>query len=194
MPILGVIASSTRQGQATDTGVMFPIFSTTLTSSASTITFSNIPQTYTHLQLRVVAQNTENVSGEGNWTMNFNSDTTYTNYRSHWVRGNGTSLDSNNVQAVNYYVYLGTIACSPSTQTSIFSSYTIDVLDYKNTNKFKTVRTLGGTDLNGASSFIGLYSSVWLSTSAITGITFRIPSGDSYSANTQIALYGIKGE
>ena len=169
------------------------IATVTLGSSQSTITFSSIPADYTHLQLRVIAQNTENVTGEGNWTMNFNSDTTITNYRSHWARGNGSSIDAGNVQATNYYVYLGTIACSPSGQTSMFSSYTIDILDYANTNKTKVVRALGGTDLNGSGAYVGIYSSVWLSTSVITGITFRIPSGDQYRQNTQISLYGIKG-
>ena len=51
----------------------------------ATITFSNIPQTYTHLQLR------SSCLTAGWLTMRFNSNSTTGNYFGHEIRGNGTS-------------------------------------------------------------------------------------------------------
>ena len=57
MPILGIVASSTRQGQATDTGAMFPLGMVQVGSGgSSSITFSSIPNTYKHLQIRGITR------------------------------------------------------------------------------------------------------------------------------------------
>jgi hypothetical protein len=67
-----------------------------------------------------------------------------------------------------------------------------DILDYSNTNKFKTHRCLCGHDQNG-SGFIFMFSGNWRSTAAITSIT--IYPGDfttTFAANSSFALYGIK--
>jgi hypothetical protein len=66
----------------------------------------------------------------------------------------------------------------------------MDILDYANTNKFKTTRTLTGSDLNG-SGVVSLDSGSWRSTSAITSITFTARANliNTYSS---FALYGIK--
>jgi hypothetical protein len=65
-----------------------------------------------------------------------------------------------------------------------------DVLDYANTNKFKTLRSLTGNDRNGSGS-IWLDSGLWRSTSAITSIKFT--TGTAFAQYSQFALYGIKG-
>jgi hypothetical protein len=106
MPILGVVASSTRQGQGpTDTGSMFPISSVTLTSTASTVTFSSIPQTYTHLQLRVLNAQISATHGARLW---FNGDTTNTNYWVHALQCNGSSASASNGNANSALYYSGT--------------------------------------------------------------------------------------
>jgi hypothetical protein len=66
----------------------------------------------------------------------------------------------------------------------------IDILDYTNTNKYTTVRTLGGYDNNGSGA-VALFSGLWLNTAAITSIqTGAFFAGDD--TNSQLALYGIK--
>jgi hypothetical protein len=68
-----------------------------------------------------------------------------------------------------------------------------DILDYTNTNKYKTVRMLGGVDFNGSGE-VDFMSGLWLNTSAITRIDF-LPSYQStqFQQYSSFALYGIRG-
>jgi len=181
MPILGVVASSTRQGQGpTDTGSMFPISSVTLTSTASTVTFSSIPQTYTHLQLRVLNAQISATHGARLW---FNGDTTNTNYWVHALQGNGSSASASNGNANSALYYSGT--------TSGYLASVIDILDYTNTNKKKVLRSLEGYDLNG-SGIVTMVSQLWNNTAAVTSLQFS-DNGSAFQIGGSYALYGIKG-
>jgi predicted patatin/cPLA2 family phospholipase len=77
------------------------------------------------------------------------------------------------------------------TGANIFGAGVIDILDYANTNKYKTVRALSGHDNNG-SGYVNFESGLWMSTSAITSIKL-FTAGNVYAQYTQFALYGIKG-
>ena len=192
MPILGITASSITGGLPTTS--FQSIATTTVSSPVATVTFSSIPATFTHLQLRMVSKTSTTSLVEDNTGLYFNGDTTHTNYRSHWLRGDGTTVSASNVQASGYQVYTGVAPASNAGLASMFNANIIDILDYKNTDKYKTLRIFNGNDLNNASlGFIGLYSSVWMSTSAITSITIIVPGGANWAQYSKFALYGIKG-
>jgi len=192
MPILGIVASSIT-GNIPTTSFQ-SIATTTVSSPVATVTFSSIPATFKHLQLRVISKTVDTATGEDNTNLYFNSDTTYTNYRGHWLRGDGTTRSASTIQASGYNVYTGVVPTSGSGQTGYFGASVIDILDYTNTNKYKTVRIFNGNDLNNASfSFIGMYSSMWMSSSAITSITLNVPSTQNWAQYSKFALYGIKG-
>jgi len=150
---------------------------------SSSGTFSSIPSTFKHLQIRSISQ-----SGTGNSTdsvrVQFNSDTG-ANYAYHALYGTGASAAAT-ANTGNNWAKSGQLALS----TTSFAGGIIDVLDYTNTNKYKTVRCLSGVDFNG-SGVIALESNLWLNTAAITSIT--ISYGVNYASNTAFALYGIKG-
>jgi hypothetical protein len=154
----------------------------TATGAASTITFSSIPSTYTHLQLRLFMVGT-------NATMDvwgrFNSDTG-ANYMSQRIYGTGSSsaLAGANLTStkVDFFAY------SNNTQPACA---VIDILDYANTSKYKTSRSLTGSDTNG-SGFIEFTSGLWQSASAINSIVI-FPQVGTFAAGTHAALYGIKG-
>ena len=76
-----------------------------------------------------------------------------------------------------------------------YSGFIIDVLDYANTNKYKTLRSLFGGDVNMAGGVLGLQSELWMNTAAITTITLTATNGTSplFTQYSQWALYGIKG-
>lgn len=176
-PILGILASSFFQ----PTGDYQAIMTATVDSGgASSITFSSIPSTYKHLQIRMLSIGNGSASSSG--FMSFNSDTTHTNYYTHYLIGNGSaaSAGANNDNFTPF-----TVGASTSPAVSI-----IDILDYVNGSKNKVVRELNGYDANG-SGRINFDSVLWSSTSAISSITF---SFTSFSQYTQFALYGIKGE
>jgi hypothetical protein len=77
---------------------------------------------------------------------------------------------------------------------NIYAAGIMDILDYTNSNKYKTGRSILGTDYNGSGMFIS-GSFFWQNTAAITSIT--LTSDPTYTGNwttsTSFALYGIKG-
>jgi hypothetical protein len=158
---------------------------------ASSISFTSIPSTFQHLQVRVLAQQTRATFGRGGYTLRFNSDTG-SNYATHEVGGDGSSpiVSAASSSTSIFLGYLGT------TTAGYFGGTVIDVLDYANTNKNKTVRSLGGIDHNGLiSSFggiVGLNSGLWMNTSAINSITIN-PDFSPFTQHSSFALYGIKG-
>ena len=171
-----------------DPGAMIPIATTTLSTSTADITFSNIPGVYEHLQIRGITFGTAAPSGSMLFQMN--SDTS-SNYRSHLLGGNGSvATGYGNPSAETsgrFYGYYDNLS-----NTSFPLVFIMDILDYSNTNKYKTVRTLSGMDKNGANyGEVFLYSSFWMSTSAVTSIKLFC-GGQNLGNNTQFALYGIK--
>jgi hypothetical protein len=147
---------------------------------SSTFTFSSIPSTYTHLQVRASWLNSAN---SNNW-FRLNGDTG-ANYAGHELGGDGSSAYASAYSSNSE----GALFAYASTSTAAGVAV-IDILDYNDTNKFKTTRTLSGQDRNG-SGLIALRSSLWRSTSAVTSLTFYSQSG-SFSQYSSFALYGIK--
>lgn len=179
-PMLGIMASSITGGLSTNS---FQSITTTTVGSggAADVTFSSIAATYTHLQIRVSAGL---VAGGQLCRIQLNSDTTTTNYYTHALEGDGATA----------YAYSGNIfpyVFAASNATSVQASAIIDILDYANTNKYKTIRSLGAKDINGGGE-IALFSGLWKNTNATT--TIRIfPNSSSFSEYSKFALYGIKG-
>lgn len=182
--ILGIVASSKLV--ASDS---FESIATVTVGSggSSSIDFTSIPSTYTHLQIRLISRLSGTGGAQSN-TIRFNSDTG-TNYRSHFLLGNGSSASAFDGGATTrLFNGIGADADDPS---SMFGACIIDILDYTNTNKNKVTRTLGGADLNGGGE-ITFISGLWLNTSAITSISI-IPETGTYVQYSSFALYGIKG-
>ena len=193
MPILGVIASSTRQGQGpTDTGAMFPIGMVQVGSTTSSITFSSIPATYTHLQVRALMRNTRTADRSGSPAMRFNSDTG-SNYYYHRIYGDGDSAGTDTSGGTTNQMYAIGMATDLNT-AGIFGLAIWDILDYTNTSKNKIVKVLAGMDNNRTSDVgsVGITSGAWNNTSAITSITI-FPNVNDWSVGSTFYLYGIKG-
>ena len=112
----GSISSTTPKNskvwdQETFPGTFESIASATVDASgASSIAFSNIPQNYTHLQIRGVMKNTSNST---NLYITFNSDTT-SNYSSHYLFTDGQTISAS---ALNEASDLSNTAVNPTTAT-----------------------------------------------------------------------------
>lgn len=189
MNILGIIASS-KLGAVGD----FESIATVSVGSggAATVTFSSIPATYTHLQLRILAQNDRATFGFDAIGFTFNS-VGGTSYANHSLRGDGSSAVSDasvNDATISAPRVIGT------TTGSSFGVLIIDILDYANTSKYKTTRTLGGVDVNGTvgglGGAVGLSSGLFKDLTAISSIIFTPGSATTFSQYSHFALYGIK--
>ena len=187
MPILGIIASQISGHLFAPSGAYDSIATTTVGGGGSaTVTFSSIPSTYTHLQVRVTAQSAR-ANAIDYFNMRVNSDTG-SNYYAHLLYGNGTSASA---YATGTDTKLDFSQWVASSATSVFGTAVIDVLDYADTNKNKTVRCLNGYDANG-SGITQLASGLWTNTSAITSLSFYF-SNANVAQYSSFALYGIKG-
>jgi len=184
-PIIGIMAS---QNYPRVTNSYESIATTTLGSASSTITFSSIPSTFKHLQLRILARSSRS-QNSGYAVIQFNSDTG-ANYSRHSLQGDGASAIGDGSASVSYPTLL--LFPGALRSANIFGVGVLDVLDYTNTNKNTTLRVLDGYDSNGA-GLIELASGAWYNTNAITSITITEFNGQNFTANSQFALYGIKG-
>jgi hypothetical protein len=160
------------------------------------VSFTSIPSTYTHLQLRITGRST-NATANGITTgIRFNGDTG-SNYSLHYLgayQGAAAAVESNGI--INTTQMYAIVLPAGGNASSIFGSGVVDILDYKNTNKNKTIRSISGYDINGSTSgynYINFYSGNWRSTSAVTSIDFVMAAGGNYAEYSSFALYGIKG-
>jgi hypothetical protein len=181
----GVFSSASASATPAVATSFESISTVALSSSNGTITFSSIPSTYKHLQIRMFAASTNGTVADA--YIRFNNDSTAT-YFCHQMRGGG----SGTAQGFSYTTQNQMVITSNTGQSSTgFSAAVCDVLDYQNTNKNKTIRSLNGYDLNGSGEAI-FWSGAWNSTAAITRIDITL-SGGTFYANSHFALYGIKG-
>ena len=166
---------------------MFPIASVTVgAGGASSYNFTNIPQTFTHLQLRVFMK-TSITGNVDTIYMQPNSDFVAGHYYAHVFFGNGSSASSTGFASISATAY-GTSPDNTSS-SNIFGVAIIDILDYTNTNKNKTMRTLNGFDANGSGQ-VALSSMLWQNTAAITQLTGGANAG--FLQYTRFDLYGIQ--
>jgi hypothetical protein len=158
--------------------------------SATTLSFTSIPSTYKHLQLRMFARSTTASPGSGWIDAVFNSDTT-TSYSFHYLYGDGSTTGASGI-ANRATARLG-LLWGANERANTFEATVCDILDYQNTNKYKTTRSIIGGDTN-ASTYQEVYlvSSSWQKTAAITQIDLSA-GGWTFATGTSIALYGIKG-
>jgi hypothetical protein len=180
MPILGITASSILK-----VTISYESIATVTVGSggSSTVTFSSIPQTYKHLQIRSLEQ--QSAGGYASITLD-----NATFVRRHYLLGNGTAASSGS-DTTNAPGIFGTNATNG---INIFGASIIDILDYTNTNKNKTLRAFGGQDSNGGTGggTVGIISSLFTSSSTVTSITLTAVTSD-FAQYSQFALYGIRG-
>jgi len=211
VPLLGTRGGGSARGfgrgaralAVPDTGVMFPLGMVQVGSGgSSTVSFSSIPSTYKHLQIRAIHRVTGS-HAVGNCFMRVGAGSidTGNNYSNHTLVGNGTAAEAagggtrSSIMGFDYYNSIGA-----TTASGIFSTCIIDILDYASTSKYKTVRFLMGREMNSGNTDSRVYfeSGLWQSTSAISNIQFSALTGAGGSADfvqySQFALYGIKGE
>lgn len=170
------------------------IATVTLSSSQSSVTFSSIPSTFTHLQLRVIGRTDRASSAYDAFLIKINNDATNANYTYHYVEGQGATPTAGQENGTYGGAVIYRLPGSTAT-ASIFGATITDILDYRNTNKYKTLKSLGGFDNNSASPAGDIYfgSNLWLSTSEITSLVIVPRTGTNFVQYSHFALYGIKG-
>lgn len=166
----------------------------TLTGTQSTVEFTSIPSTFRHLQIRLFARTDRPTYGTSTLAMRINNVSTST-YSHKFIVADGSGSLTLTAAANISSMDLGNNTLG-STVSNSFGAVVIDILDYNDTNKLKTVRSIGGVDINGAIAGFGGHtawgSGLFQSSSAVSSIQL-FSAGLSFTQHSRFALYGIRG-
>ena len=159
-----------------------PIATTTLGSTATSITFSSISSAYTDL----IAIATVSASSPDDLRFRFNSDT---NNSYSWTTLFGTGSSPGSYRASNVSSgaadYYGTPSSTAGATVQI-----IQFLNYSNSTTYKTAIARGARSDSGTDATVSL----WRNSDPITSITFGLGGSFSlsFAIGSTITLYGIK--
>lgn len=160
-------------------------------TSVASITFSNIPQTYKHLQFRMVLRDSYSGVSYNVLDVRFNGDSG-ANYSTHTLQGAGSSVAATSGAVTS--ATFGQAGVYPTgAAAGTYGASIVDILDYSDKTKNTTIRTLSGWDSN-STGMMRLSGSAWYSTAPVTSITFAADVWTQYNLTqyTTISLYGVK--
>lgn len=165
----------------------YSIATATVTSGgAPSITFSSIPSSYTHLEIRWTARNDRPTERADDIAIWFNGDEVGTNYWNQRFYANGSTLTGDNFQG--YGCIVGWCASAGSTANA-FGQGIITIPDYKSTTKKKTTTGFSSVESNSDGALTNM-GAVWNNTNAINQIKIYGING-SFIQHSVFHLYGI---
>lgn len=155
---------------------------------AANMEFTNIPGTYTDLQVWLSTRTNRGNEVDA-FSVAMNNDTTASNYRftGAFQTGGGVSTNTYNT----YFEELAWTSGNNAT-ASCFGVSSFYIADYASTTKHKPVSVNGGGENNGTNARTGMAAFVWKSNSAITSLKFLPISGTLFQQYSTATLYGIK--
>ena len=147
------------------------IASTTVGTATNTVTFSSIPATYTDL---VIIMN-GTATAAADVYLNYNTDTTSSNYSNTYLSGNGSTAGSGRdpIPAVGLFY---------TTDSNIIAN----IMNYSNSTTYKTCISRGNT----AASLVITRVMMWRNTAAINQVVVKHSTGN-FNTGATFSLYGI---
>jgi len=163
---------------------------TTLATSASSVTFSGLGSysDYAHLQIRGVFKLAVGTLGAFDLYTTLNNDTSGV-YATHRLFGNGTAVTSNSSTGLSNFTFTDVVPRASASEG--FGVGIMDILDFSSTNKQTTIRFLAGA-VTSEEKTVGLFSGLYNSTSAVTQASLFIP-GSNLETGSRFSIYGLKG-
>lgn len=164
-----------------------PIYTQTIGSTAGSITFNNIPQTFTDLKI-VVSSRHNNAGTIDSSVIRLNGDTT--NYSDTLVYGTGTNIYSNRYTGQTFIGYIADDGNSALGNT--FSNWEIYIPNYTSSN-YKQLLIDGVSENNTSTNDYQrqtFQGSLWRNTAAITSIFIGGYAGNPQQYSSY-SLYGI---
>jgi hypothetical protein len=149
----------------------------TLGSAAASVTFSSISQSYTDL---VLVMNVQCATGATSIGIQYNGDTTNSNYSFLFLSGNGSAASSG--------VYANQATQIGLMNNTVISTNIGHIMNYSNTTTYKTYLSRGNMVDNQLRATVGM----WRNTAAITSLTlFPTPNVYNFTTGSTFTLYGI---
>jgi hypothetical protein len=181
-PILGIYASQIS-GHLYNNSYTSLQTVTVGSGGASSITFSSIPSTYTHLQIRAMSLTSSAVQIRLDLNGLTGSQSVYS--RHHLTGIAAGPVAGGSASPASQFLNQGVATDATYPTVNI-----LDFLDYANTNKYKTIRNLTGIDRNTTDGAITLSSHLYMDTTAISTISISA-NGANFNQYSSFALYGV---
>ena len=161
---------------------MIPIATNTLTANAASLSFTNIPQTYTDLVLIYYFGDTSAAVAA---YIEYNGDA-YTNnkYLGNRLYGNGSSASAAYRSNDPFYLTDGT----PTSTTLGVNQGIVNIMNYSNTTTFKTSLVRDNNANAGTEAVVSL----WQRTDAINRVDIKNTSTGNFLSGSTFTIYGIK--
>lgn len=149
---------------------------------AASIDFTSIPSTYTDLCVKLSSRGFS--GGARDVNIQFNTDSTVSNYSERQLQGNGSSVASGTGQQQS-------ATSSGATDTaSTFANSDIYIPNYVGSTA-KSFSTDTVTENNATLAYATFRAGLWSGTAAINAIKLTHNGGDSFGQYTTAYLYGI---
>lgn len=159
------------------------IQSQSLSASAASVTFSNIPQTYKSIAVLISARR-DSSSGSGAINAQFNGVTT--GYSSRVLWGNGTTANS----STDTVWRIGSCGNSSDVANTFCSSLNV-IPNYASTSVNKIGYLDDSAENNATTGFETMQANLWSNTAAITSIAMTNPGGGNFVFGSTFTLYGL---
>ena len=162
------------------TNTYTPIASVTLSATASEVVFSGLPQTFRDLIVVVSGTTSRSAFNIDGMVIRFNGDTS--NYSLVRMIGSNSGATSDTDSKIG----AGFSGNSAGPAVAI-----LQVMDYAQTNKHKTVLIRYNTDASYVSGMVTGGAGRWASTAAVTTITLLPEVGPNFNIGSTFTIYGV---
>lgn len=169
----------------------------TLTGSAASVTFSNIPQNYTDLIVKISGRATSTSGTSRAIRLEINGDTTYSNYRQRYLRTDDTGAANAGAflssTGLRYYFYG---LPNANVTANSFGAAELTFINYAGSS-YKTFSAEAFAE-GFHNPFTGtagnsVTAALWVNTAAITTLVFTPDDSSSFTAGSTFYLYGVGG-
>jgi transcriptional regulator of nitric oxide reductase len=163
------------------------ISSNVLSSSAASVTFSAIPNTYTDLVVRWSARS-DRANVSDTMKLRINSDSG-SNYSWTYLLGSG-AVASSSINSGLDYTSLGA-ADAATAASNTFANGELYIPNYLASTK-KPLSTINAQEDNATNAQLWVLASLWQGTAAITSLQLFLNIGPNFVSGSSFYLYGVK--
>ena len=167
------------------------LYDNILQADAANWDVQNISGGYKHLKVIIQARGTA-VATSTALQLIINGDNSGSHYEIQDIYA-GTTASASGSRSVNQDTAISLEMPCANATAGYAGSYQIDINNYASTTFHKNILTLyGSPEVDGGLNYVGIESSVWQNTSAITSLRFTPASGNLLTGS-RITIYGMGG-
>ena len=166
------------------------IESTTLTGTATSVTFSSLTTDYEHLEIWMTARTDLNTTPGYDYVgVQFNGDTG-SNYATQQMYGFNAAIGTER-ETANAQMKVRAAASDPEDALN-FGGISVLIPDYRGANVNKSCTTMGGKSAASNNGWTNNGTGEWDNTAAITSVVLTPGAGTNFNIGCVFTIYGLR--